>query len=166
MNDGSKPFYPLLKNTKTPKHQIKETEEGRSRKVCLGRRLLLATMDNVNNLCWGNKLPTSQPIPWKSPGTFYPFYPLLFHPPLDKGTVPSTLPNATRSISSANKSAYCQPRQVIHWLIYEALYLQPCMNICLPFCGGGQYQLSLSTIIQWVMTYLTGPVQKRNEMKY
>lgn len=51
MYDGSKPFYPLLKNTKTPKHQIKETEEGRSRKVCLGGRLLLAAMDNVNNLC-------------------------------------------------------------------------------------------------------------------
>lgn len=56
MYDGSKSFYPLLKNMKTQKHQIRKTEEGKGRKVCLrGRLLFLAAMDNVNNLNWGKK---------------------------------------------------------------------------------------------------------------
>lgn len=51
MYDGSKPFYPLLKNTKIQKHQIRKTEEGKSRKLCLGGSLfVLAAVDNVNNL--------------------------------------------------------------------------------------------------------------------
>jgi len=54
MYNGSKPFYPLLKNTRIQKHQIRKTEEGKSSKVCLEGRFL-AAMDNVNNLSWGKK---------------------------------------------------------------------------------------------------------------
>ena len=117
MYDGSKPFYPLLKHTKIQKHQIRKTEERKCRKVRLGGRLLfLAAMDNVNNLNWGKKLPTSQPItPRKSPATFYP---LPFHPSLNEVIVLSILPSTTCSFSGAIKTVYCQQRQAVHWLMY------------------------------------------------
>lgn len=51
MYDGSKPLYPLLKNMKIQKHQIRKTEEGKSRKVYIGGRLFfIAGMDNASNL--------------------------------------------------------------------------------------------------------------------
>lgn len=65
-------------------------------------------------------LPTPQPItPWKSPATFYP---LLFHPLLNKVIMLSILPSATCSISGAIKTVYCQQRQVVPWLIKPSIY--------------------------------------------
>lgn len=60
-------------------------------------------------------LPASQPItPQKCTATFYP---LLFHPSLNKAIALSILPSTTCSISGASRTVYCQ-RQAVHWLIY------------------------------------------------